>query len=122
MKRHPFIATMRPHTFDDKRNTWAMYTNFKLFYKNIYEEAIANGTAEKFDVPVLMDRDNNSVHAEEEAFGNKVEYSLLYHDRLLFMDETGNNTNEKKDGHRNKNVLGVKGEHATIPSPTTDVA
>jgi hypothetical protein len=43
--------------------------------------------------------DNNIVQTEAEAYGRKTRYSLLHPDKLVFLDEVGENISQKGDGN-----------------------
>jgi hypothetical protein len=55
--------------------------------------------AEKLDHDVWQDINNNIVQTETEAYGRKTRYSLLHPEKLVFVDEVGENISQKGDGN-----------------------
>lgn len=76
------------------------------------------GIAKKLDAPIWMDKDGNEVDSEEKACGCKVECDPLFPESMCFLDETGCNTNQKKDGqHGGETHLGeAETSRASIPA------
>jgi hypothetical protein len=82
---------------------------------------VANGIAEKLPEPVWRNESNEIVDAEAKAFGLKTPYNLIRPDKLLFVDEVGSNTSQKKDGHKGGEELLVrKGRKAQQKAATKD--
>jgi hypothetical protein len=45
------------------------------------------------------DKDNNIVGTQAEAYGQKMQYSLLHQEYLVMVDEVGENISQKGDGN-----------------------
>jgi len=71
---------------DTKRNTWVTKENFQIMYESVYEAMVTAGVAQKED--------------EEITYGTGLpsRYRLTKPEYVLFMDETGCNTNQLNDG------------------------
>jgi len=68
-------------------------------YREVYKEMVESGIASKLIEPTRFDKTGNIIDTEEEAFGLKSEYFLLYPEKLLFADEVGKNTSQANDGN-----------------------
>jgi hypothetical protein len=71
---------------DVKRNTWVTKDNFLNMYTNVYETMVEAGVAEKLE---------QEIQHEE---GLPTKFKLTKPEFLLFVDETGCNTNQLNDG------------------------
>ncbi len=71
---------------DTKRNTWVTKENFQNMYESVYEAMVTAGVAQKED--------------EEITYGTGLpsRYRLTKPEYVLFVDETGCNTNQLNDG------------------------
>ena len=65
-------------------------------YKMVYGLLLEWKHAIELPCPQWQDQHGNEV-PEDESLGCKVEYKLLYPDRVLTMDETGDNGNQSGD-------------------------
>jgi hypothetical protein len=65
-------------------------------YKDVYAQFAKWGVAYKNDKPEWQDEFGNKV-AKEDAMGAPVEYEMLWPDRVLTMDETGDRGNQADD-------------------------
>ena len=101
MKRNQHrIVNKRGEKFASSRADWSTYENFEKMYDHIYDEMVSAGIAVPLPSAVCMDSHGNVVDSQSStAFGLPVEYSLAHPDHLLFLDEMGIDTNQKKDGH-----------------------
>jgi hypothetical protein len=88
---------------DVKRNSWVTRENFKNMYENVYERMVEAGIAEKEEIEMQY----------EEGLPSKYTHTLPEY--LLFVDETGCNTNQLNDGK-------VGGEVYFIPKDCSDAA
>jgi len=112
---HRFEDTLtRKHTTvkDIKRRTWATRDNFENMYDNIYEAMVEAGIAEELD--------------EEINYGSGLptRFKLTHPDYLLFVDETGCNTNQLNDGKVGGEVFIMPkncGDAAAPAGATTDI-
>jgi len=116
------ITNKRGEKFASSRADWSTHENFEDMYNHIYDEMVSAGIAVPLQSAVCMDIHGNIVDRDSNTvFGLPVEHILAHPDHLLFMDEMGLDTNQKKDGH----VGGKKFvcEHGTRPKigvSTTD--
>jgi hypothetical protein len=88
---------------DTKRRTWVTRDNFMSMYENIYERMVEAGIAEKEDGEILHEA------------GLPSKYILTLPEYLLFIDETGCNTNQLNDGK-------VRGEIFIVPKNSGNTA
>jgi hypothetical protein len=71
---------------DSKRNTWVTKDNFQNMYENVYKEMVKAGVAEKEEENIKYET------------GLPSRFRLTKPKFLLFVDETGCNTNQLNDG------------------------
>jgi len=95
-------------------------------YDNIELALIESGNAVPYSSPVHMDLHGNIIDDESLAFGDPVTLNILRRDNVFCMDETGDNTNGKKDGKKGgekmvcatsqtpRDLVGTKDAHYTI--------
>ena len=88
---------------DIKRRTWVKAENFENMYQNIYEHMVEAGIAEYVEEAIQHDS------------GLPTNYKLTHPEYLLFVDETGCNTNQLNDGK-------VGGELYLVPKNSEDAA
>jgi hypothetical protein len=70
---------------------------------------------------VWLDRHGNRVQTEEEAYGRKKKYLLKHPDKLIFMDEVGENISQKRDGNTGgQKFVVATGMRAQIRNPFKD--
>ena len=81
---------------DTKRSTWVRKENFENMYNCVYENMVEAGVAVKMD------------EAVDHGDGLRTHYALTKPEFVLFVDETGSNTNQLKDGR-------VGGEQFILP-------
>jgi hypothetical protein len=84
---------------DIKRNTWVTYENFSNMYDCVYDSMVEAGIAEKVEEELLFDRHGVEVDCIDNAFGKPTKYRMLKPENVVFVDETGCNTNQKEDGN-----------------------
>ncbi len=94
-----FIKSKKGVKFDSKRADWCTYQNFEIMYKEVYEEMVQCGVASKLDEAVWFSKAGDIVEDEKDAFGLKSQYFLLHANRVIFVDEVGNNTSQANDGN-----------------------
>jgi hypothetical protein len=124
MNRHKHtLNTTVGQKRDINRQQWGTFTNISLMYDEIYKLLERHGIAEKMLIPQPQTIDGvETVADSDEQCGLPVEYRLLHPERLLHMDETGCNTNQKSDGRvGGKTYIGKRGGgKVQIISATTD--
>jgi hypothetical protein len=67
------------------------------------------GVAIKLEGEIMLDIDGNHVFDKEKMYGRPTMYVLTKPENVLFVNETGCNTNQKEDGH-------VGGCHFILPT------
>ena len=80
------------------RASWCTYSNFENMYNHVYERMVDAGVAEKRVAPVYLEKGGKVVEDESLAFGLPSIYEIVSPEWILFVDEAGANTNQKKDG------------------------
>jgi hypothetical protein len=93
------VVVKRGEKFASDRSEWSTEANIKQMYEVLYENMVRAGIASKLDTPVYKNAIGEIVEDPKQALGLICEYELLHPDHLIFFDETGCNTNQKKDGH-----------------------
>ncbi len=66
-------------------------------YNHVYKLWIERGYAVELEEPEWQDREGNSLDTEAASFGSKVTHRLIHADRILVVDQCGDNNNMKKD-------------------------
>jgi hypothetical protein len=116
------VHTTKSRRRDVSRHEWATYENIEKMYNLVYQEMVCAGVAEYLDSPVWCDKEGNDVDNENGAFGKEVDVKITHPDYILFVDETGSNTNMKKDGHRGgTRVIAEKGFNGESLAVTSDI-
>eukprot|EP00957_Ditylum_brightwellii_P110263 8409858-Ditylum_brightwellii.AAC.1 len=123
MKRHGhIIASVRAQHKDISRQEWGVFENLEIMYDNIYQVLEEKGLAVKLDTPVLKNKAGETVTDESKAYGLPVEYELIKPEYFLFADETGCNTNQKKEGRvGGKHYIGPVGAALEIIAAVNDI-
>ncbi len=104
LSRHQDQLTRNASAVKDlKRRTWVKTENFKNMYENVYETMVEAGIAEVVEEAI-----------QHEA-GLPTKYKLTRPEYLIFVDETGCNTNQLNDGK-------VGGELFIMPKNVGDAA
>jgi hypothetical protein len=125
-RRNPDMTSKAAQKFEQHRAAHCHYPAFRRMYDNIELALIESGNAVPYSSPVHMDVHGNIVDDESLAFGNQVTVNILRRDNVFCMDETGDNTNGKKDGKKGgekmvcatsqtpRDLVGTKDAHYTI--------
>ena len=71
---------------------------FESIYNHVYEQMVAAKVAAKLEDEAMHDDDSNLTKNRREMVGRKSKFKLKHHKNILFVDETGCNTNLKQDG------------------------
>ena len=99
LRRHEHeIVTKRGEKFALNRSDWTTLPNIKQMYEVIYDEMVDAGVAIELQTPIFTDIDGNPVD-EAERFGMKQKIKITKPGWILFADESGFSTAQKKDGH-----------------------
>jgi hypothetical protein len=91
------ISSRNAVRFDSKRGNWCRLENFQDMYDCVYGKLAEAGIAEELNHEKLLDRHGNIVENGAEAFGRKIKYLLRHPEKLLFVDEAGDNISQKGD-------------------------
>lgn len=108
------LVTKRGERFEANRSDWSKEVYIKQMYDVIYDNMLEARIAIALDDPVYMDQHGNVVDENDPSrLGMQCDIKILYPEYLLFADETGCNTSQKKDGHYGGRKL--VGERGTTP-------
>jgi len=94
------LVSKRGVQFGHNRSEWCKYDNFKVMYDLVYEAMEIAGVVEKLKESEWQNSMGERVSDKDNAVGEKVEYKITHPDHILFVDEVGNNTCQKDDGHK----------------------
>jgi len=107
---------------DNNRHKFSTYFMFEQMYGCIYGRLEEGGIVEKLDSPVLMNKLGDIVDTPDGAYGLPVECNLKWPHLLMFMDETGSNANQKKDGQvGRKRFIAEKRRRVELCSIASDI-
>jgi hypothetical protein len=112
-RRHrDHLVIKRGEKFASDRSEWSKYNYIAQMYDVIYQNMVDARIAVKLPLPVFMDpygnivaNENNKLnfeidnHQPHRPLGLATDIKLIHPEYFLFFDETGCNTNQKKDGH-----------------------
>jgi hypothetical protein len=98
---------------DVNRHTWCTYENFSNMYDGVYAAMVEAGVATKVEQEIMYNVRGEETLDPKEMVGRPTNYKLLHPEYVLFVDETGCNTNMKADGH-------VGGEKFLLPCDDVD--
>jgi hypothetical protein len=84
---------------DQKRCTWCTYEHFSNMYDGVYEAMVEAGVAVEHNEEKMFDVSGNIVTDVNQMDGRPSKYELKHPERVIFVDETGCNTNQKDDGY-----------------------
>ena len=124
MKRYSYkLKSTASNIMDSNRKTFCVKENFKRMYDSVYDEMTKAGVAEKLDEEIMLDKNGDQVFSEDLMYGLPTRYKMKHPNYVLFMDETGCNTNQKKDGKvgGERYVLPVDGSGIGAIGSTTDL-
>jgi hypothetical protein len=106
------LVTKRGERFASDRADWSTETKLRQMYDAIYQNLCDARVARRLDEAVFQNMNGETVdnpeekylfdidsNAPEQPLGLPCEHEIVNPDYLLFFDETGCNTNQKKDGH-----------------------
>ena len=87
MSRHSSLLTLSGTVIkDDKRRTWVTHENFENMYENVYNTMVEAGVAEEVSEEIKYET------------GLPSKFKLTRLEYVVFVDETGCNTNQLNDG------------------------
>lgn len=92
-------------------------------YDEVYDMMVKAGVAIKLDEKVMLDIDGKVVYSKEEMYGRPPQFQVTKPEQILFVDETGSNTNQKDDGLEGgqRIVTGAKQTEGACIGSTTDI-
>ena len=94
---------------DENRVTWNRFKYYQMMYYSVYNRMVEAGVARRSDTKMWFDVDGNRVEENSpERFGQGTHHVITDPEWILFVDETGANTNMKKDGRigRSQYIVG----------------
>jgi len=89
------IVTKRGEKFATNRADWTKMKNIRQMYDVIYDELVEAGVALNLDNPMFTDYNGIEVE-EDERFGLKQDIKITHLHYIMFADETGCNTSQRK--------------------------
>jgi hypothetical protein len=104
-----FLKRSKCKIKDQNRINWCTYQNFHNMYDGVYKSMVKAGVAVETAEEVMYDNRGNQVFEKEKMFGRPTKFKLTKPQNVIFVDETGCNTNQKTDGH-------IGGELFILPS------
>jgi hypothetical protein len=93
------ITVKKAVRFDSKRDDWCCWDNLCHMYGRVYLQLHHMGIAETWGGKGWRYDKNNIVETEAEAYGKKTEYSLKHPEKLIMVDEVGENISQKVNGN-----------------------
>jgi hypothetical protein len=116
------IKRQRLKVKDRQRLTYCTYPNFQIMYETVYEDMVKCGIAIKLEKEVLVNCNGELVYDEKESDGLPTNYIITNPDLLVFVDETGNNTNQKSDPFRGneKRIIPCNGDGFGLAGAVND--
>jgi hypothetical protein len=124
MRRHSTILKRsRGKVQDVNRNLWCTYDNFEKMYSSVYKAMVEAKVVVKLDFDISYDKKGNKVSDSECCFGLPSKYKLIKPENILFVDETGKNTNQKSNGQigGQRFIVSVDGDDIGYLGSTTDM-
>jgi hypothetical protein len=113
------LVVKRGEKFASDRSEWSKEIHIRQMYDVIYDNMVNAGIASKLDQEVFMNADGMVVdnpannhnfdiipNSPDRALGLPCNIKIIHPEYLLFFDETGCNTNQKKDGHNGGQKFG----------------
>lgn len=116
------IKRQRLKVKDRQRLTYFAYPNFQIMYKTVYEDMVNCGIATKIDEEVLVNLKGEIVYDKANSDGLPTQYMMINPKLIVFVDETGSNTNQKSDPLRGneKRIVPVNGDGFGIAGAVND--
>jgi hypothetical protein len=98
---------------DQNRINWCTYENFSNMYDGVYHSMVKAGVAIQTPEERMYDQNGVRVFDKSDMYGRPTKFQMIKPQNVVFVDETGCNTNQKTDGH-------IGGELFVLPSGSTD--
>jgi hypothetical protein len=100
LRRHEDrLVTKRGKKIALNRSDWTTLPNIKQMYKVIYDEMVDAHVAVTLQNPIFTDINGKPKDDETKRFGLKQNIKITKPEWILFANESGFNTSQKKDGH-----------------------
>ena len=117
------IKRVRCKVRDQKRLTWCTLDNFQNMYDSVYDKMVLAGVAEKVHNQLMYDKNGNETEDESLMVGRKTSYRVTKPSNIVFVDETGCNTNQRTDGYigGRLHVLGINATDSGVAGAVTDL-
>jgi hypothetical protein len=92
-------------------------------YDAVYDCFVEAGAAELMEEEMMYDDQGNITDNVTKMYGRPTKYRMKHPENVVFVDETGCNTNQKDDGHigGEQFVLSRKGDDLGVVGATTDM-
>jgi hypothetical protein len=99
MKRNKHcIQTEKLLIANVNRDSYVTKEYFKDMYNKVYAEMVTAGVAVELEHEVMLDKNGNKVGDESKMYGLPTKHKIVRPENIVFVDETGCNTNMKLDG------------------------
>lgn len=117
------LSRVRARMKDINRVLWCTYSNFEQMYKSVYQRMVEAKVAVRLPEPVWFNRDGEIMENEEDSIGLKSDIHIIHPEWIVFVDETGVNTNQKDDGNLGGELFIVPSDDfdARLQGATTDI-
>jgi hypothetical protein len=120
-RRKDRLVTKRGKKIALNRSDWPTLPNIKQMYKVIYDEMVDAHVAVTLQNPIFTDINGKPEDDETKRFGLKQNIKITKPEWILFANESGFNTSQKKDGHVGGQKFVVeRGTTPQIMASTTD--
>jgi hypothetical protein len=116
------IKRQRLKVKDRQRLTYCTYPNFQIMYETVYEDMVNCGIAIKMDEEVLVNLKGEIIYNKQESDGLPTHYLMTNPNLIVFVDETGSNTNQKSDPLRGneKRIVPINGDGFGLAGAVND--
>jgi hypothetical protein len=94
-----FLERSKCKIKDQNRITWCTYQHFHNMYNRVYNLMVKAGVSDETPEDRMNDICGNCVFDKELMYGRPTKFQLVKPQNVIFVDETGCNTNPKTDGH-----------------------
>jgi hypothetical protein len=108
---------------DIKRRTWCTDSIFTEMYEAVYAAMVEAGVARYSEEEKMLDINGNEVNDKAKMAGRPTRYELIHPEMVLFVDETGANTNQTTDKRvgRQTSILPADGSSMGTIGSSTDM-
>jgi hypothetical protein len=106
LSRHPILRENKHAKFEQNEDDFVKPELFQAIYDQIYKKQVRTSISLMHKKASSYDRRGNAVdedYAADVRFPTK--YECLHQEKVIFVDETGENTNQTKNGHHGGQTL-----------------